>query len=128
MKLDTHKEAFEIHKRAIFNWALEVEGLEKSQRIIGLHATRGVIELFSFFLHKKKLVSEGFQLNHSWFKSPKVVDRLPNFDNKKEIVEKIIKLENLCENLSYGKKRPINEIEEVIKLFKELEELINNLI
>lgn len=128
MKLDTHKEAFEVHKRAIFNWALEVEGLERSQRIIGLHAIRGIIELFSFFLHKRRLVSDGFQLNHRWFKSLKVMDRLPDFENKREIVEKIIKLENLCENLSYGKKRSINEIEEVIKLFKELEEIINKLI
>lgn len=63
MRLESHKEAFEVHKRAIFKWALEVEGLEKAQRIVGLHASRGILELFSVFLHKKKLIDEGFQLN-----------------------------------------------------------------
>lgn len=115
MKEEDHREAFEVHKKAIFTWALEIEGLGKSQKIIGLHAARGIIELLSLFLHKKKLVSEGFQLNHSWFKSEKVFDKLPDFENKKEIIDKIIKLENTCEILSYGKKKPLNEIEEAIK-------------
>lgn len=128
MKEEEHKEAFEIHRSAIFTWVLEIEGLEKSQKIIGLHASRGIIELLSLFLHKKKLVSEGFQLNHRWFKSEKVFDKLPDFDNKWEIVEKIIKLENICKLLSYGKKKPLRETEEVIRLFKELEELINKLL
>ena len=128
MKEEEHIEAFEVHKRAIFKWALEIEGLEKSQKILGLHASRGIVELLSLFLHKKKLVSEGFQLNHHWFKSEKVFSKLPDFENKKEIIGKMVKLENLCEILSYAKKRPINEIENIISLFKELEELINKLL
>ncbi len=128
MRLESHKEAFEVHKRAIFKWALEIEGLEKSQRIIGLHAPRGISELLSYFLHKKNLVSEGFQLNHRWFKSNKVFDKLPDFERKKEILEKMTALENKCEVLSYGAERGAAELEEAICLFKELEEIITHLL
>lgn len=128
MKEEAHEEAFEVHKRTIFRWALEIEGLEKSQRIIGLHASRGIMELFSLFLHRKKLVNEGFQLNHRWFKSNKVFDKIPEFEHKKEILDKMIRLENLCEILSYGKERSVKELEEIIVLFKELEETLKKII
>ncbi len=124
MRPETHKEAFEVHKRAIFKWALEIEGLEKSQRIIGLHASRGIIELLSLFLHTKKLIDEGFQLNLRWFKSNKVGDKLPEFENKKDIISKLTKLENICEILSYGSEKPVDKTKEAINLFKELEELL----
>ena len=127
MKEEEHTEAFEAHKKTIFSWALEINGLENSQRIIGLHASRGIIELLSNYLHKNKLVKPGFQLNHRWFKSKKIYDKLPEFDNKEEIIGSLIKLENLCEKLSYGKKKPIEEIEMAIKLFNELEEKIKKL-
>lgn len=126
MKEKEHKEAFEVHKRTIFEWALDVQGLENSQRIIGLHASRGIVELLSEFLHQKKLISEGFQLNHRWFKSEKVMEKLPQFNSKEEIVKGLIKLENLCENLSYGKKKSSQEIEEVVSLFTKLEEKIKS--
>lgn len=128
MKLETHEDAFEVHKRAIFTWALEVEGIEKAQRIIGVHASRGIIELLSLFLHKKKLVKPGLQLNHSWFKSEKILHKLPDFNSKQEIVQKMVALENLCEVLTYGKKKPVSETEKAIALFKELEEDIKKIL
>ncbi len=128
MRPEAHKEAFEVHKRAIFKWALEIEGLEKSQRIIGLHASRGIIELLSLVLHTKKLIDEGFQLNHRWFKSSKVGDKLPEFENKKEILDKLTKLENLCEVLAYGSEKPIEKTKEAINIFKELEEILEKML
>lgn len=124
MRVETHQEALETHRRAIFTWGLEIEGLEKAQRIVGLHASRGIIELLSIFLHTRKLVDEGFQLNHRWFKSEKVARRLPEFPEKEVIVKKLILLENLCEHLAYGTPKPAVKTEEAIKLFQELEELI----
>lgn len=124
MKIEEHKEAFELHKRAIFKWAIEIEGLQKSQRIVGLHASRGIMELLSILLHKKKIVDSGFQLNHRWFKSEKVAGKLPDFENKSEIISKIVKLENLCESLAYGTQKPLSKTEEAVKLFKELEKIL----
>lgn len=126
MRIEEHQNSFEEHKRIIFKWALEVEGLEKSQRIIGLHASRAIIELLSIFLHKNKLVDEGFQLNHRWFKSDKVISKLPEFGNKTEIVIKLVELENLCERLSYGTQKPTKDTEKAIELFTQIEQMLKS--
>lgn len=128
MRIESHKASFEVHKRAIFKWALEVEGLENAQRIVGLHASRGIIELFSIVLHTKNIIDEGFQINHRWFKSSKVGEKFPEFENKESIIIKIIELENLCEALSYGTEKPVEKTEEAIKLFKELEETLTRML
>lgn len=126
MKIESHKEAFEEHKNTIFKWALEVYGLDKSQRIVGLHVSRAAIELLSIYLHKNNLIDEGFQLNHRWFKSNKVSERLPEFPNKNRITKKMVELENLSESLSYGTQKPVDETKAAIKLFKEIENLIGD--
>lgn len=127
MRIESHIQAFESHKRTIFTWGLEIEGLEKAQKIVGLHASRAILELLAAFLHKKKLVDEGFQLNHRWFKSGKVEEKLPPFEHKQEIVSKLIELENLCENLAYGSEKPVQKTKDAIILFKQLEEEITKL-
>lgn len=124
MKIESHREALEEHKNTIFKWALEVYGLEKSQRIVGLHVSRASTELLSIYLHKHNLIDEGFQLNHRWFKSPKVGERLPEFPNKEQITKKMSELENLSESLTYGTEKPVEETKAAIKLFKEIENLI----
>lgn len=128
MRPETHKEAFEVHKNIVFKWALEINGLKNSQRIVGLHASRGIVELLSLMLHKKKLIDEGFQLNHRWFKSESVETKLPNFENKAEIIKKMVKLENLCEILSYGAQKPVEKTEEAIILFKYLEDILKEML
>ncbi|MDI6721805.1 MAG: hypothetical protein QMD85_05405, partial [Candidatus Aenigmarchaeota archaeon] len=120
MRYELHIESFEERKETIFKWAVEVRGAENSQRIIGDNASKAIVELLSAYLHKKNKVDEGFQINHSWFKSEKVSDRLPEFDNKKNIVGKMIELENLCEKLSYGTPKRIERIKEAIILFEGL--------
>ena len=127
MKIAEHQESFEEHKETIFRWALEVKGIEKSQRIIGLHASRAILDLLSIYLLKKGKMSPGKQINHRWFKSGKVSDKLPDFKNKNQITEKIIKLELLCEKLTYGSQRSETEIKTALELFNEIEAKIKNL-
>lgn len=124
MRIEEHQESFEEHKETIFRWALEVKGLEKSQRIVGLHASRAIIDLLAICLLKQGKISSGKQINHRWFKSQKVAEKIPEFENKKEIVNKIVELELLCERLTYGSKRPITEIKKTLELFNELEKRI----
>jgi len=120
-------EAFEEHRETLFRWALEVHGIEKSQRTVGLHASRGIIELLSAYLHRKKKVSDGFQLNHRWFKSENVLERLPDFENKSKVIGKMIELENLSESLAYGSQKPKETIELALKMFRDLEKEIKRL-
>ncbi len=127
MRIKEHEESFEEHKETIFRWALEVKGMESSQRIIGLHASRAIIDLLSAYLLKNGMISAGKQINHRWFKSTKVADSLPEFADKKSIIGKIVELELMCEKLTYGSKRPISEIKKSLELFNKLEEKIRGL-
>ncbi|MBI3034926.1 hypothetical protein HYY71_01255 [Candidatus Woesearchaeota archaeon] len=127
MKIKEHEESFNEHKETIFRWALEVKGIENSQRIIGLHTSRAIIDLLSIHLLKKEKISPGKQINHRWFKSLRASGKIPNFPNKKQIVEKIVELELLCEKLTYGSKRPETEAKKALDLFHELESKIRGL-
>lgn len=85
MKPEAHLQAFEERKETIFKWAIEVRGIENSQRIIGDNTSKAITELLSAYLHNEKRVEDGFQLNHSWFKPESVRERLPEFPNHEQI-------------------------------------------
>jgi hypothetical protein len=124
MKEEDHLKAYQEYKDNIFSWALEIRGLEKSQRTVGLNASRAMVELLSVYLHRKRLVDEGFQLNHRWFKSEKISEKLPDFENKDKILQKMVSLENSSETLAYGTPKPMERIKEIIELFNEVEKMI----
>lgn len=124
MKPEKHKEAFEEHKETIFEWALKIKGIEKSQRVIGLHASRGIVDLLSAYLEKIGKIKPGTQINHRWFKSTKVGERFLDFPKKEEIINKLIILERLCEDLTYGSPKSEEEIRKAVVLFQELEKII----
>ncbi|MEK6934530.1 MAG: hypothetical protein AABW46_01500 [Nanoarchaeota archaeon] len=126
MKLENHLESYKEHKETIFDWALKIKGLKNSQRVIGLHASRAIIDLLAAYLLKRNLIDPGIQINHRWFKSEKVLEKLPEFENKEEIIKQIIKLELLCEDLTYGSPKSESKIKEAIKLFNKLELELKN--
>lgn len=121
MKPETHLEAFAEHKEAIFRWALEVRGIDRSQRIVGLHASRGITELLSAMLHEKGLLPVSANLNHRWFKTIRVMDRLPPFPERENLLKKIVELENLAEDLTYGAPKSVETIKKAVGLFMEIE-------
>ena len=127
MKPEFHLQAFDERKDTILRWAVETRGIDKSQRIIGDNASKAIVELLSAYLHKKRMVEEGFQLNHIWFKSESVNQRLPEFDNKASVTTKMIELEKICEKLSYGTPKHIERSKEALSLFRELENLIKGM-
>ncbi len=119
MKIEEHLKAFKEHRDTI-DWAIN-RGIENSQRIIGAHASRGITELLSAYLHKIEKIDIGFQINHRWFKSEKAGEKFPDFPNKAAIIGRMIKLENESENLTYGSQKSESEIKGVIKMANELE-------
>lgn len=127
MKVEYHIEAYREHKETIFDWAINVKGIKNSQRTIGLHISRAIIELLSAYLHETNKVDLGFQINHRWFKSEKAKEKLPEFKNKSSIIKDLVKLELISEDLAYGSPKPLERIEDAITLFKKLEEEINKL-
>ena len=126
MKEEEHLAAFNEH-RAVIDWAID-RGIEKSQRVIAAHASRGALELLSYYLHKLNRIDAGFQINHRWFKSPQVGNRLPDFEKKDLILPRLVRLENVCESLTYGSQKRSNDIKEIVELFNEVERLLNELV
>lgn len=126
MKLESHLESYKEHRETIFDWALKIKGLKNSQRIIGTHASRAIVDLLTVYLLKRKLIEPGMQLNHRWFKSKSVLEKLPEFKNKEQVITQMIKLELLCEDLTYGSPRSEEKIKEAIILFNELEFELKN--
>ena len=121
MKIENHLDSFREHRETIFDWAIKIKGLKKSQRVIGTHASRAIVDLFAAYLIKKDLIDSGMQINHRWFKSKRVLEILPEFDDKEKIISKIMELELLCEDLTYGAPKSEDQIKKAVKLFKELE-------
>ena len=76
MKKEDHQKAYEEYRDAL-NWAID-RGIEKSQRVIGLHVSRAAVELLSIYLHELSIIDIGFQINHRWFKTEKVSERFPD--------------------------------------------------
>ena len=122
MNVEDHIKAYKEH-RDVINWAID-RGLSNSQRIIGTHASRAVIELLSAFLHKINVIEIGFQINHRWFKTQKVSERFPEFPEKNIIIKKIIELELKSENLAYGSQKSEEEIKKIVMLFNEIEKIL----
>ena len=126
MKIENHLEAYKEHRETIFDWAIKVKGLKNSQRVIGLHASRGIVDLLMVYLLKKSVIDSGNMINHRWFKSKSVLERLPEFENKEEICNEITRLEILCEDLTYGAPKSEEKIKEAILLFNKLEERLKD--
>jgi len=126
MKFEDHMKAFREHRDAV-DWAIN-RGPERSQRIIGAHASRAVVELLSAYLHRINRINPGFQLNHRWFRSAKAGDKLPEFPKKAFIVGKMVGLETESENITYGSQKSEGEIKAVIKALNELEALLKEMI
>ena len=64
MKIENHLESYKEHKETIFDWALKIKGLKNSQRVIGTHASRAIIDLLAAYLLNKNLIDSGTQINH----------------------------------------------------------------
>lgn len=126
MKIKNHLESYKEHRETIFDWALKVKGLRNSQRVVGTHASRAIVDLLAIYLLKRGLIGPGIQINHRWFKSKRVMERLPEFENKREICREMIKLELLCEDLTYGSPKSEEKIKEAILLFNKIESKLKN--
>ncbi len=126
MRIENHLESYKEHKETIFDWALKIKGLKNCQRVVGTHASRAIIDLLAAYLLNKNLIDPGTQINHRWFKSKNVIEKLPEFEGKNEICKDIIKLELLSEDLTYGSPKSEYKIKEALLLFNKIEAKLKN--
>jgi len=100
--------------------------LLRRQKIIGFAASEGSTNCLAFFLHKRNLISSGFNVNHLWFTSEKKAqNKFPfDFPKKKEIFSLLIKQENNRQKLCYGKNKELALVNEAVKNFFEIKTMI----
>lgn len=124
MKLEEHVAALEEHERKL-NDCIE-EGVEKNQRNLAYNASQGSVELFSIYMHKLNLTTSGERFDHRTFKKgPEIERRLPaNFPKREKILELMRTIEEKRSVLCYGKRKPYEEITQVIEAFRELKKLV----
>ena len=98
----------------------------KRQKLIGFAVSEASTNLFAIFLHKNKLITSGFHINHSFFVSEKRAEKAFNFDfrNKKEIIQILVKIENLRNRLCYGREKESIEVNEAIQLLFKLKKIL----
>ncbi|MEK6935294.1 MAG: hypothetical protein AABW67_00745 [Nanoarchaeota archaeon] len=127
MKIEEHDKAYEEHIKNI-NRIIE-EGVEENQRNIGYNVSQASIELFSIFLHKLNLIqSSGEQFDHRTFKSNELIEKKipPEFAEKERIIKLMREIELDRNVICYGKRKPKDKIEKMIKCFNELRTIINS--
>lgn len=102
--------------------------LADRQNIVGFAVSEGAVNMFAYFLHKKQLISPGFNVKHNIFASQKRAEsQFPFlFSHKDELLKALVRVEMLCDRLCYGKKKPEAEVEEAVSLFFQIKKIIEN--
>jgi hypothetical protein len=103
MKLEGHVQKLGEHMAGL-EWGVR----QNNGSAVGFHASAGSVELLSTILHRLQLVSPGFQVNHTWFRSRHVMEAKFNFDfpKKAEILDIMEEIEELRNPLCYGVQEP----------------------
>jgi len=101
------------------------KGIENKQRTIGFNCSVASVEMLEVYLHKLELINPGAIIKHEWFSSARRANESLDFDfpDKEKIINLLFKIEEKRNNLCYGKKQLISEIEYVLNLFYEIKSL-----
>ena len=104
--------------------------LEKRQKIIGFAASEASTNLFALLLHKKNLISPGFNVNHKFFASvQRAKDTFEeSFEKKELLLEFLVKQELYRDKLCYGKAKDTKIVEEAVKNLFEFKKIIEQLL
>jgi hypothetical protein len=127
MKIEDHlrniRESEEVIKESI------QRGLKERQRNIGFNTSVAAVEMLEVYLHKNNLINPGFILKHEIFSSINKANKILNFDfpGKERIISLLNDIESKRNILCYGKPKPIETIESIIKSYNELKSLFEKM-
>src|SRR3989338_6524145 len=84
---------------------IRAKNLFERQKIIGFDVSEAATNLFEMYLHKKNLITEGFNVNHRFFSSMKRAEEKFsfNFPEKSKILEHLVMIEERSEERRVGK-------------------------
>ena len=124
--------ALEEHKRIVkeliddINEKIRSDLIFERQKIIGFATSEASANIFAIFLHKKNLISPGFNVNHSSFASKKRAhDKFDfEFENKDTILDTLVKQEDLRNKLCYGRDKSKEVVRSAIDTLFKLKNII----
>jgi len=104
--------------------------LVERQKLIGFATSEVSCDMFAILLHKRNLISPGFNINHRFFSSEKSTRERFNFDfpNKNQLMKLLISQENYRILLCYGKSKDIKAVEDAIENMNKVKNLIENIL
>ncbi len=128
--------SIEEHKKALAEFLRDIEEKVRSdliverQRLIGFAASEASCNLFAIFLHKKNLITPGFNINHRFFVSEKVAKSKfdMDFPEKQTLLSLFVKQDEYRSVLCYGKAKEKGKVEGAIRNLYEIKRLIEGLL
>jgi len=127
--IDEHKK---IAKSLIddINEKIRSDLITERQNLVGFAASEASTNIFAIYLHKKNLISPGFNVNHKFFASEKIAYNNFEFDfpNKDSILKLLCKQELFRDKLCYGKHKEKEVVEEAIKNLFDLKREIESIL
>ena len=95
---------------------------------MGFNVSEASVNMFELYLHKRNLITEGFNVNHRFFSSKKRAEEKFSFvfPDKSQILEYLISIEELTTRLCYGKSKKLEDVEKSIKLYFLLKKAIES--
>lgn len=100
--------------------------LVERQKLIGFAASEASTDLLEYLLHKKNLISSGFQVNHNYFVSEKRAKHHLDFDfsKKNELISLMVNQDEFRNLLCYGKGKNLDLVKEAISNLNKIKEII----
>lgn len=122
----------EEHKRVLKELEKDIKEkirrkiIVERQKLIGFATSEASTNSFAVLLHKKSLISPGFNINHRFFAS---IERAKekfayNFPSKEKILRLLVKQENFRDKLYYGKYKKPELVRNAIKNYFKLKSII----
>lgn len=96
------------------------------QKLVGFATSEITCELLALLLHKKNLISPGFNVNHRFLASEKSARERFNFSfpKKEELIPLLVSQENYRTLLCYGKSKERKVIEDAIRNMQKIKMMI----
>ena len=120
------------HKRIVkeflddINEKIKAGLLIERQKIIGFSGSEAATNLFALFLHKKNLIEPGFNVNHRFFASQRIAEKIFCFDFplKEKIINLLVNQEMYRNKLCYGRAKDEGVVNSAIKNLFEIKKLL----
>ncbi|MBM3304144.1 MAG: hypothetical protein FJY76_03530 [Candidatus Aenigmarchaeota archaeon] len=125
--------SLEVHRKSAKEMLDDIDekvrsGLVKDrQKLVGFAASEISCDLLAVLLHKKNLISPGFNVNHRFFASEKMAKERFGFDFpvKERILPLMVKQEEYRGLLCYGRERGEKLVLEAIANMNRIREIVD---